>query len=88
MKYNDFKEAMHNALLSYGSVKRDPAPVLISAQTEVVVTAVLRGEPGGGENRYRAVIQIWSKEGEFIAEHDPLADEFVQAGEAVRVHGG
>ena len=71
MKYSDFKEALERALMADGTLKSLPAPVLVSAQVDVIITAVLRGEAGCGENRYRAVIQIWSPEGELIAEYDP-----------------
>lgn len=74
MKYADFKELLQSPLTMCGMAEKNPAPVLLSAQVEVIITAVIRGEAGCGENRYRKVIQIWSKEGEFIAEHDPLAD--------------
>ncbi len=47
---------------------------------EVVIVFVARGRAGTGE-LCREVLQVWSKDGEFIAERDPLMYPFVGGGE-------
>lgn len=69
MKYGEFKEA-----LAWGKDEnqgRRSGEILMTATVELVVVAVKRGGDRDS-NPLRVVRQIWTPEGEFIAEYDPL----------------
>lgn len=48
---------------------------MIARCEEVIITDLLLRGSGTNEDPYRRVVQVWSKDGNLIAENDPIDNE-------------